>query len=315
MGSRILGRREAVGAFLSLSCARRAPEVREARTSLILATSRLRISLPIFVAIERGFFKQQGLDVELELFDTAQPMADELAAGRVSAGGYVALPILFDPARPRMKVRVLTAVVEDASHRLSYLLVRKASKLTAWDDLRGHRIGILPTLAYRRWLEAVLEHEGVPLDAVRIVPVAPAHQVQSLEGGGIDALFTGDPMATAALSRGVARLLSASPEVPRALGDPFIFGTFAVSEELVTEHPGTVRALDAGLDAAIAVIDRDPSHALESMLPYVRGPERPFVRQYPKARYVRTRELDPGQLDRALALAGTTQTAKDVVVP
>src|SRR5208283_1233650 len=56
---------------------------------LMIGVSTLRISLPVFVAAEHGLFAKHGLDVELRRFETAQPLADELAAGRLDAGGYL----------------------------------------------------------------------------------------------------------------------------------------------------------------------------------------------------------------------------------
>src|ERR1017187_2364898 len=38
--------------------------------------SKLRISLPVFVAQENGYFRAEGLRVELVGYDTAQPMID-----------------------------------------------------------------------------------------------------------------------------------------------------------------------------------------------------------------------------------------------
>src|ERR1019366_6116472 len=177
---------------------------------IMIGVSTLRISLPVFVAAEHGLFAKHGLDAELRRFDTAQPLADELAAGRIDAGGYVAFPILFAPGAAPPRLRIVPAIVEDASHPISYFLVKAGSGLRGVASLAGRKIGILPTVAYRRWLEAILRHDGVALDTVTILPVAPQMEIDSLTGGGIDALFTGDPMATAALARGIAEPLTAS---------------------------------------------------------------------------------------------------------
>ena len=140
---------------------------------MVIGVSTLRISLPVFVAEQHGLFAKHGIDAEMRRFDTAQPLADELGAARIDAGGYVAFPILFGPGAPPPRVRILTAVVEDASHPLSYLLVKKGSGLRGVAALRGRRIGILPTAAYRDWLTAILRHDGLRPDDVSIVPLAP----------------------------------------------------------------------------------------------------------------------------------------------
>jgi NitT/TauT family transport system substrate-binding protein len=282
---------------------------------VIIGVSTLRISLPVFVAEQHGLFMKHGIDAEVRRFETAQPLADELGAARIDAGGYVAFPILFGPGAPPPKVRVFTAVVEDAAHPLSYLLVKKGSGLRGVPALRGRRIGILPTAAYRRWLEAILRHDGLRPEDVSIVALAPSQEVEALAGGGVDALFTGDPMATAALARGLAEPATDTPDVPRVLGEPFLFGTFAVTEDFAQKHPVKARALADALDEAITLMTADPSVGTAAMKPYVREIERPFVDRYPPARYLRSRDINAAQLDRALELSGTGARAETVALP
>jgi len=282
---------------------------------MVIGVSTLRISLPVFVAEQHGLFVKHGIDAEVRRYETAQPLADELGAARIDAGGYVAYPILFGPGAPPPRVRVVTAVVEDAAHPLSYLLAKKGSGLRGVAALRGRRIGILPTAAYRRWLEAILRHDGLRPEDVSIVPLAPSLEVDALMGGGVDALFTGDPMATAALARGLAEPATDTPDVPRVLGEPFLFGTFAVTEEFAQKHPAQARALADALDEAISMISADPTVGTAAMKPYVRDVERPFVDRYPAARYLRSGEISAAQLDRALELAGTNARAATVSLP
>jgi ABC-type nitrate/sulfonate/bicarbonate transport system substrate-binding protein len=282
---------------------------------MVIGVSTLRISLPVFVAAQHGLFAKHGLDAEIRRYETAQPLADELGAGRIDAGGYVAFPILFGPGAPPPRVRVMTAIVEDASHPLSYLLVKKGSGLRGVAALRGRRIGILPTAAYRRWLEAILRHDGLTPEDVTIVAVAPQLEADALSGGGIDALFTGDPMATAALASGAAELATQTPDVPRVLGDPFLFGTFAVTEKFAETRPADAHALRDALDEAIGMIMADPAVGRAAMAPYVREAERPFVERYPPARYLRSGEIAAAQLDRALELAGSDAKAAQISLP
>jgi len=297
--------------WLVVGCPKTAPK--EARVRIGVST--LRISLPVFVALERGLFTKRGLDMDVHRFDTAQPLADELAAGRIDAGGYVAFPILFPPHAPPPRIRVLTAIVEDAAHPISYLLVKKGSGLRGTSALKGRRIGILPTIAYKEWLEAILRHDGIAPTDVTVEPIAPPLEIDALANGGVDALFTGDPMATAALVRGVAEPLTDSPDVPRVLGDPFPFGTFAVTEGFASQHAAQVRAIREALDEAIGMIEADPRVGRAAMAPYVREPERPFIEKYPPARYLRSTEVSTGLLDRALELAGTSLRGAAIAVP
>lgn len=289
-----------IAAALSLAALGCAPE---ARPPLEVGYSALRISLPIFVAERRGLFERHGVPVRLRRYETAQPLVEEVLDGRIDAGGFAALPIVVTAvSRGGSPPRLATAMIEDAEHPVSYLL-RRAGAAAPRDvaDLRGRRVGILPTVAYARWLDAVLERAGVPPSEVTVVPVAPPQQAQALDGGGVDALFTNDPMATAAIAAGVAEPLGDAAPVPRALGGSLVFGSFLVHPDTWRERPDDVRRLVAALDEAIAQIDADQAAARADMRPFVREPERPHVDRYPPARYRRSAELDDASLAREVA--------------
>lgn len=287
------------------------------RAPLVVGYSALRISLPLFVAEARGLFATHGVRVELRRYDTAQPLVEELVDGRIDAGGYAAVPIVITVAeRAHQRVRVATAIVEDEDHPISALL-RGAGRteLASVADLRGRRVGVLPTLAYQRWLALVLEDAGVDPDDVSVVPLAPPLQVQTLAAGGVDALFTGDPMATAALATGAGERLGGAAPVPAALHGPHVFGTFLVADAVATERPDDVAALLAALDEAIALVHADPGAAREAMSTFVREPERPHVALYPDALYLTSAAFDDArfraEVERAARL-GLVTAAPDV---
>lgn len=264
--------------------------------------SALRISLPLFVARERGLFREQGLDVELRRYETAQPLVEELIDGRVLAGGFAALPIVFNAtARDGSEVRVALAMVEDEEHPVSTLLRRRGdTSIRSAADLRGRHVGILPTIAYRRWLEAILRRAGVDPAEVVITPIAPQQQTAALDQGGVDALFTNDPVATATIAVSAGERFGPRAPVPAATGEELVFGSFLVHPRLVRERPRVVRRLLTALDEAVALIDADQDAARGAMTRYVRAPERPHVASYPDARYLPSDRFGDEDLARAV---------------
>jgi len=265
-------------------------------TPMTIGYSRLRISLPIFVAQERGIFARHGVDADLVMYDTAQPLMQALVEGRVDVAGYTALPITYNGMlRSGTRLLFLTALVEDQGHRISYLLRRRPpvgglSPIRTIGDLRGRRIGILPTVAYRAWLEAILEANGVAPDAVTLQPVEPLLQPQALASGGVDALFTNDPAATAAIVEGIAELITDFVEVPRYLGEPFLFGSFNVRADWAEAHPDELTRLTAALDEACDFVNEHPDDAKRAMAPYLPEPFAAHTVHYPDARYLTTAE-------------------------
>lgn len=274
-------------------------ELATAECDVEIGYSRLRISLPIFVAQEKGYFRDAGIHACLRQYDTAQPLMQALVEGRLNAGGYTALPITYNGMiRANRRLRFVTAMMEDQRHRISFLLVPTNSDIRSVSDLRGKRIGILPTIAYQKWLEAVLERAGVPLSTVVIQQIEPTLQVQALQRGGVDALFTNDPAATSAIQLGVARQLSDEVEVPAVFGEPFIFGSFNVTDEWARNNPDTFNSLVVALDRAVTFINENPAAARDAMRGYLPERFRPHIQHYPAPLYLPTSQVTTAMFER-----------------
>lgn len=250
--------------------------------TVTIAVSALRISQPLFVAIDQGLFERHGVRAQVVPYNTAQPMLDDVALGRVDVGGFVAWPIVLNAStRSARPLRVATTMVEDASHRVSYVLARRGEGLRFPQDLPGKRVGILPTIAYRRWLVAISRAASIDPASFTIVNVEPSMQATMLAGRSIDLLFTNDPMATAMLQRSIAEVVDDGPPCARRLSPSFSFGTVALSPSFVERSPALARAVVAALDEAISITHREPRTAQRAMLPFLRELDRPFVAHYP----------------------------------
>ncbi|MCZ7679937.1 MAG: ABC transporter substrate-binding protein [Sandaracinaceae bacterium] len=208
--------------------------------------------------------------------------------------GYTALPITYNGMiRSGTELYFMTALVEDQDHRISYLLRRRGDdEITSTADLRGRSVGILPTVAYRAWLEALLAEAGVDPAEVTIQQIAPAMQLQALRAGGVDALFTNDPAATSAIVQGIAEPVHDYVEVPRTLGEPFLFGSFNVRKDWADAHPDEATRLAAALDEAVDFVNEHPDEAKRLMRSFLPDAFRDHVARYPDARYLRTDQVE-----------------------
>src|SRR4051794_13483035 len=80
--ARNLGALALVGAALTMSPGADAETAQKAKVGVL----RLSSSAPVFIAQDKGYFKQAGLDIELKFFDAAQPIAVATASGDVDFG-------------------------------------------------------------------------------------------------------------------------------------------------------------------------------------------------------------------------------------
>ena len=259
--------------------------------------SALRISLPVFSAYKEGFFKDEGLDVELVRFDTAQPLMNSLVAGNIQVAGYTALPITFNSMlRSKTQLYFITSLYEDQDHPISYVIVPSGTPANfQLSDLKGKKVGILPTVAYRVWFEEILKYHKVDPSSVGIVPLAPALTPTSLNSGQVDALFTNDPAATAVLQKGLGRLLNKEVQVPKVLGGRFVFGSFNMIKDYADRNPDIAQKIVRALDKAVDFVNTNQKEAKNNMKDFVHPSQQPYLEHYPDSAYAKTEMIDPAE--------------------
>lgn len=113
------------------------PGAEKLRAGTVFKESAL-YSLPMLAAEEKGFWKEQGLEVEWVPFTGGAPMAQAMAAGAIDAGMTATFSSILQIARGVPKV----IVADMGSREDMYVWVRPGSPLKGARDLKGTTIGI-----------------------------------------------------------------------------------------------------------------------------------------------------------------------------
>lgn len=170
------------------------------------------IFAPLYVAMERGYFAQQGIEVELVTTPGGVSSFAVLAGGRaeVVIGGLGAA--LFNAAARGLDFKVVGPVHMERPPVSTPLVVSKkvydAGEIRAVKDLRGRRVSVnVLGSATEFWLHAALLKGGLTIDDVELVAVNFPEVPAALANGAIAAGLLGEPLATLAEERGqVVRL-------------------------------------------------------------------------------------------------------------
>ncbi len=317
--------------FLAFACTPRTGSAERAETgvngvprdAVRIGYSRLGISLPLFCAQELGLFQKNGVDPQLEAYENGQTVGQALVEGKVDVGGYLATAISFNGVlRTGRTMYFVTAQIEDQKHRISYLLRRRTlegrtPEIRSIADLKGKRVGIFPTLAYKATLEALLQASGVSPGTVTIQQTDPSLQPQLLASGGVDALFTIDPAGTATLANGAGELVSDEVESPRLYGEPFIFASALIAKNWADAHADLTKRIVRSIDEAAAYINVHPKEAKQFLKKYLASVYHSQIDLYPDPLYllsaasrddlyarVAKKYLDIGIIPRSIELEG-----------
>lgn len=152
---------------------------------------------PIHIAYENGFFKEQGVNVEIIPVGSAN-MADALASGQIDAG-FGLVGKFVQPLENGLNMKITSGIHTGCMK----LVVPSDSAIQNVADLKGKRIGVVsladsPCLTTKRSLAS--EGIGVTADnlEVEFVVYSAADLPVALQNGAIDAFADADPSVSIA---------------------------------------------------------------------------------------------------------------------
>lgn len=162
------------------------------------------------LAQERGFFKEQGLEVDLVTFDSGPKMIAPLGAGQIDVGAGASSAGLYNAAARGIDIKV---VADKGSTPKGYdympLMVRKdlvdSGKVKTVADLKGLKVGAVgPGAATNAKLAHILGTAGLTYKDVNNNYIGYPQQIAAFTTGAIDAAITTEPSATQAVDNNVA---------------------------------------------------------------------------------------------------------------
>src|SRR5438067_5548872 len=172
----------------------------------------------IFVAKEKGYFEQEGLDVELTVFTRFADELPLLATGKLDYGTGGLNPEIFNAIGRDIPVRIVTAnAVGTRGDASAALLVRQdlvdSGRYKDLKDLKGMKVAInsLGTSS-QLILERILAKGGLTKDDVDITIVPFSETATALANAGIDAAFTVEPFINGIVARGLAKSIITGTE-------------------------------------------------------------------------------------------------------
>ncbi|HTK90197.1 MAG TPA: ABC transporter substrate-binding protein [Verrucomicrobiae bacterium] len=192
-----------------------APTATDAQTKVKVGVLKLTSSAPIFVGVEKGFFKEFGVEPELVYFQAAAPIATALAAGQVEVGATGLTAALYNIVLQGEKLWIVADKGREwPGFPLVGILVQKelwdAGKVRSIRDLKGRSIGVTQLgSTFHFQIGNILEKEGLALSDVRIVPLqAMPATMEALKGKQVDAILVAQPFPGAAEAAGFGKVLA-----------------------------------------------------------------------------------------------------------
>jgi NitT/TauT family transport system substrate-binding protein len=182
------------------------------------------LTAPIYIAKDKGYFAQQGIDCDIIAFDAAQPVAVAVVSGDLDAA-VTAMTAGFYKLASQGALRIIAGYGREApSFRAQAVAVSKAASaagLTNLAALGGHSVAISQIGGASHYILGLLADKyGFDLKSVQIMPVqSNPNAATAVTGGRADAAVVPGRYVLPAVNRGEVKLLAwVGDETPWQLG-------------------------------------------------------------------------------------------------
>lgn len=196
---------------------------------------------PLFIARDKGYFTDQGLEVELVKVEDPKDRFTALAGNQLD-GLVTTLDTMAQYWKAEAPFKAFLGLDESSG---GDGIVANAG-INSVKDLKGKNIGVNVGSVSQFFLEYVLEQNGMSASDVTLVKMKQGDVPAALAANRIDAGVTWEPHLSKSVKNG-AKLISSSKETPGLIVDIMLLRS-DVMKANPTAAPGLVAAWDKAIE-------------------------------------------------------------------
>ncbi|MDP2066061.1 MAG: ABC transporter substrate-binding protein [Burkholderiaceae bacterium] len=254
--------------------------------------------LPFYAAMELGYFKEAGVNVEALRFAGAQQIMEGMLADRAdgSANGTGSANIAIGELAAPGTFKIFCSNPSNAKNVLDEVIVPVASTARVMADLKGKRIGSGPGIQNVTLAKTVLERGGAVGATVVELPIG--QHVAALAAGQLDGAYTLEPTGTIGRLNGTTRVLEAGVIARYVLGDPmapWFGGSASLTSTFIKKHPEEAKKFIAAYARGVAYVRSKNVEARQYLKGYT-AIEGALTAEVPLAAYTMYNEFTPADI-------------------
>ena len=254
--------------------------------------------LPFFAAVEKGYFKEAGLEVEPLKFAGAQQVMEAMLSGRSdgsSNGTGSANLAIGEIAQPGL-FKIFATNPSNAKFVLDQFITGKDSAIKTMVDLKGKKVASGPGIQNMTLCKTMLERAGATGATVTELPIG--QHIASIVAGQVDACYTLEPTGTIGRMNGTTRIIESGVVARYILGDamaPWHGGAASLTSEFIKKNPEVAKKFIAAYARGIELVRSKPEEARQFMKGYT-AIEGALTAEVPLASYMLHNEFKPSDL-------------------
>src|SRR5437868_6455726 len=263
-------------------------------------------SLPYFVALDRGFFKEQNIEPEMTKLMGGPPNVAAMMTNQIEVSAVLVMleGLNADVKKPGVATYI-SLNSQTRVWKMEQFVVRNGFPATSIADLKGAKLMSAPGPANLNTAKAILAKNGLKEGDYTIDQLDMGQHINAMTAGTFDGGYTLEPNASMMIKAGVARSLEAGVISKYVLGsdtaNAYAAGC-AMTSDFIAKRPDVAKRFAAAWARAIAFINANPEEARKYLAKNTFTPDN-VVDMVSMLGYVMTGDMNKEQLGDLQAFA------------
>ena len=250
-----------------------ATSVRADDTKFKIGSSRdLQLGAQLGMAMHKGFFKEEGLDIQVAYFTSGAEMTSALAAGQLQLGSFGDFPTV-NMIASNLPVKIITSVAEISGTQ--QLVVKEG--INKPEDLKGKKIALTVGSSAESLFASTLANYKIPLDSVEVLNMSAPEQVAAMARGDVDGITVWQPYVLRAKNQAgghamISALKSFIPGMEGPLNFYAAYSVLVVRNEFLAKNPNTMKKILRAMKKAEEYINANKDDTAKTMEKDMKAP-------------------------------------------
>jgi NitT/TauT family transport system substrate-binding protein len=265
-------------------------------------------SLPYFVALDLGYFKELNIEPEQTTLMGGPLNVQALITNQIEVAVVLVTLEGLNANLKKPGVAMFVAMhSQNTTYKMEQFVVRAglADRVKSLKDFKGLKLMSAPGPANVATAKGILATQGLKDGDFTIDQLDQAQHVNAMKAGTFDGGYTLEPSATIMHNLGVARTVEDGVISKYILGDPnadaFAAGC-GFTSDFIAKRPDVARRFAEGWARAIVYIREHPAEARKHLAKNTLTPDN-VVDTVPMLGYTMTKDMSPKQIGYLQAFA------------
>ena len=255
-------------------------------------------SLPFYVALDRGFFKELNIEPEVAKLMGGPPNVAALITNQIEVSAVlVTLEGLNADIKKPGVAMYIAMHSQNRTYKMEQFVVRNGVNVTSLKDFKGLKLMSAPGPANLNTAKGVLAKVGLKDGDYTIDQLDMGQHVNAIKAGTFDGGYTLEPSATIIQNIGAGKVVEAGLIAKYILGDPdadaYAAGC-AFTTEFINQRPDVAKRFAAAWAKAIDFIKSNPAEARKHLAKNTLTPD-DLVDKVPMLGYTMIKDMSPKQ--------------------